>query len=118
MRSRSTHHCAVLAALAGALVLAAFLALKLDAVPPLPAEIALGVSLPVLYFALIGTITPAVARVSPRREDRFSVLIRLGVAEYPALILAYDPSFSIDDLRRLLAMGCPLDTALRILWPA
>ena len=118
MRSRSTQHCAVLASLAGALVLTALLALKLDAVPPLPAEIALGVSLPVLYLALIGTIRPAVGYVAPRREDRFSVLTRLGVAEYPALILAQDPSFSTDDLKRLLSMGCPLGTALRILWPA
>jgi hypothetical protein len=118
VRPRYTQHCAVLAALAGALVLAAVLALKLDAVPQLPAEITLGVSLPVLYLALIGTIQPAVARLTPRREDRFSVLTSLGVPEYAALLLAHDPSFSIDDLRRLLAMGCPLGTALRILWPA
>jgi hypothetical protein len=118
VRPRSTQRCAILAAVAGGLVVAAFLALKLDAVPPLPAEIALGVSLPVLYFALIGTIKPAVGHVPPRREDRFSVLTRLGVSEYPALILAYDPRFSVDDLKRLLAMGCPLATALRILWPA
>ena len=118
MLRRSTQHCAVLAALAGALALAALLALKLDAVPPLPAEIALGVSIPVLYAALIGTIRPAAGNVPPRREDRFSVLTRLGVSEYPALMLAHDPSFSIDDLKRLLAMGCPLGTALRIVWPA
>jgi hypothetical protein len=117
VRPRSTQHCAILAALAGALVLAALLALKLRAVPPLPAEIALGVSLPVLYFALIGTIRPAVG-YAPPREDRFSVLTRLGVSEYAALILACDPSFSIEDLKRLLTMGCPLGTALRILWPA
>lgn len=116
MRSRSTQHCAVLAALAGAVVLAAFLALKLDAVPPLAAEIALGVSLPVLYFALIGTIRPAVA-CSPPREDRFSLLTRLGTPEYDALVLSQDPSFSVDDLKRLLSRGCPLGTALRILWP-
>jgi hypothetical protein len=113
---RSPHRCAVLAALAGALFVVAFLALRLGAVPPLAAEIALGVSLPVLYVALIGTIRPA-ARGVPRREDRFSMLTRLGVSEYAALILAHDPSFRIDDLKRLLAMGCPLGTALRILWP-
>jgi hypothetical protein len=114
---RSPQHCAVLAAVAGAVVAAAFLALRLDFVPPLAAEIALGVSLPVLYLALIGLIRPADGQAPPR-EDRFSVLTRLGVSEYPALILAYDPSFSIDDLKRLLSKGCPLGTALRILWPA
>jgi hypothetical protein len=117
VRSRSTRHCAIVATLAGALVLAALVALKLDAVPPLPAEIALGVSLPVLYLALIGTIPPAVVQMTPR-EARFSMLRRLGVPEYAALILSHDPSFSIDDLKRLLARGCPLPTALRILWPA
>jgi hypothetical protein len=119
VRLRSTKHCAILAALAGALVLAALLALKLAAVPQLPAEIALGVSLPVLYFALIGTIQPAtVGGYAPPREDRYAALTRLGVSEHAALMLAYDPAFSIDDLERLRAMGCPLDTALRILWPA
>jgi hypothetical protein len=117
VRSRSTQHYTIMAALAGALFLAAFLALKLDAVPPLPAEIALGLSLPVLYAALIMTIQPAGGRAPPR-EDRFAVLARLGVSERAALILSQDPSFSIDDLKRLLAMGCPLATALRILWPA
>jgi hypothetical protein len=117
VQSRSTRHCAILATLAGAIVLAALLALKLDAVPPLPAEIALGVSLPVLYLALIGTIPPAAVDTAPR-DDRFSVLTRLGVSEYAALILSRDPAFSVDDLKRLLARGCPLPTALRILWPA
>jgi hypothetical protein len=117
MLRRSPHRCAVLAALAGALFVVAFLALKFDAVPPLPAQIALGVSLPVLYLALIGTIHPAAGR-EPPRADRFSMLTRLGVSEYAALTLAHDPSFSVDDLKRLLRMGCPLGTALRILWPA
>ena len=117
MQTRSTRYCAILAALAGALVLAAVLGLRLDAVPPLPAEITLGVSLTVLYFALIGTIPPAAGSV-PRREDGFSVLVRLGVGEDAAVFLAADPSFSIHELKRLLARGCPLGTALRILWPA
>ena len=118
MQTRWTRHCAVLAAIAGALVVAALLALRLGAVPPLPAEIALGVSLPVLYFALIGTIRPAVGSVPSRREDGFSVLVRLGVAEESALFLAAHPAFSVQELKRLLARGCPLATALRILWPA
>jgi hypothetical protein len=117
VRPRSTQHCAFVAALAGVLALAAVLALKLHAVPPVPAEIALGVSVPVLYFALIGTIQPARA-CAPPRDDRFAVLTRLGVPEHAALLLAHDPAFSIDDLRRLLAMGCPVGTALRIVWPA
>jgi hypothetical protein len=117
VRPRSTQPCAILAALAGALVLAAVVGLKLDAVPPLPAEIVLGVSLAVLYVALIGTIRPA-ARSVVRREDGVSVLIRLGVPEDAALVLSRDPSFSVAELKRLLARGCPLGTALRILWPA
>jgi hypothetical protein len=117
VRSRSTRHCAILAALAGALVLVAVLGLRLDAVPPLPAEIVLGVSLPMLYGALIGTIRPA-GRSTARGDDPFSALTRLGVAEEVALVLSGDPSFSIPELKRLLARGCPLGTALRILWPA
>jgi hypothetical protein len=117
VQPRSTQRWAIVAALAGALVLAAMLGLRFDAVPSLPAEIALGVSLPVLYFALIVTIRPAAAS-TPRREDGLSELVRLGVSEDAALFLSYDPAFSIDDLKRLLGMGCPLGTALRILWPA
>ena len=117
MQPRSTQPWVILAALAGVLALAAVLGLRLDAVPALPAEIVLGVSLPVLYLALIGTIRPA-ARYVPRREDGFSALTRLGVAEDAALLLSQDPSFSIPELKRLLARGCPLGTALRILWPA
>jgi hypothetical protein len=117
VRPRSTRQCAILAALAGTLVLAAVIGLRLDALPPLPAEITLGVSLPVLYLALIGTIRPAVSS-APRREDGFSVLVRLGVSEDAAIFLATDPAFSVQELKRLLARGCPLGTALRILWPA
>lgn len=55
---RSVQPCAILAALAGALVLAAITGLRLDAVPALPAKIILGVSLPVLYGAMLGAIRP------------------------------------------------------------
>ena len=102
MQPRSTRHSAILAALAGALVLAAVLALKLGAEPALPAEIALGVSLPVLYFALIGTIRPAVAYAASY-EDGSPCSTGLGASEYAALTLSHDPSFSVDDLKRLLA---------------
>ena len=101
MQPRSTRHSAILAALAGALVLAAVLALKLGAEPALPAEIALGVSLPVLYFALIGTIRPAVAyAASYRTVLRADRPRRIGVRRAD---LSHDPSFSVDDLKRLLA---------------
>jgi hypothetical protein len=114
---RSTQRYAILATLAGALVLAAVVGLRLDAVPPLPAKIILGISLPVLYGALFGMISPAVRPVAPR-EDAVSVLTALGVSEDDAVVLAEDRSFSVHELKRLLARGCPLGTALRILWPA
>jgi hypothetical protein len=114
---RSTQRCEILATIAGALVLAAVLGLRLDAVPPLPAKIILGISLPVLYVALIGMIRPAVRPIA-RRDDAISVLTALGVSEDVALVLAENPSFSVHELKRLLARGCPLGTALRILWPA
>ena len=58
---RSLQPCAIVATLAGALVLVAITALSLDAVPELAAKIVLGVSLPVFYGAVLG------ARSGPRR---------------------------------------------------
>ena len=142
---RSMQPWAILATLAGALVLAAIMGLKLDAVPELPAMIILGVSLPVSYGAAFGAIRPpsrpepAARHLGPRPDDgtpvrddyvehpseaervrawRRTRLAALGVPEDVALVLAEDPSFSLHELKRLLADGCPLDTALRILWPA
>jgi hypothetical protein len=142
---RSVQACAMLATLAGALVLAAITGLSLAAVPELPAKIVLGVSLPVFYGAIFGAITPPsppgpaahrpdlcpddgtragdddlrqpsdAERLSARRRTR---LAALGVPEDVALVFAEDPSFSVHELNRLRAQGCPLDTALRILWPA
>ena len=130
---------------AGALALAAITALSLDAVPALPAKIVLGVSLPVFYGAMLAAIRPpsppapaarrpggAPDEATPAADDdlrhpsegerlsawRRTRLTALGVPEDVALVLAEDPSFSIHELKRLLAQGCPLDTALRILWPA
>jgi hypothetical protein len=65
---RSVQPCAILAALAGALVLAAITGLRLDAVPALPAKIILGVSLPVLYGAMLGASGPG--HVPGRRPPR------------------------------------------------
>lgn len=142
---RSVPPCAMLATLAGVLVLGAITGLNLDAVPEFPAKIVLGVSLPVFYGAMLGAIRPPsppapaarcpgprpddatrvadddlrrpseAERLSARRRTRLSAL---GVPEDVALVFAEDPSFSIHELNRLRAQGCPLDTALRILWPA
>ena len=142
---RSVRPCAILASLAGALVLLAITALSLDAVPELPAKIVLGVSLPLFYGAMLGAVEPSsrrgpaarrpgpppddatrvtdadprqpseAERLSARRRTR---LTALGVPEDVALVLAEDPSFSVQELNRLRAQGCPLDTAVRILWPA
>jgi hypothetical protein len=142
---RSLQPCAILATLAGALVLLAIMGLSLDAVPELPAKIVLGVSLPLFYGAMLAAITPpsppgpAARRPGPRPDDatrgddddlpqpseperlsarRRTRLTALGVPEDVALVFAEDPSFSVGELSRLRAQGCPLDTALRILWPA
>ena len=142
---RLVQPCAILATLGGALVLVAITGLSLDAVPELPAKIVLGVSLPLFYVAMLGAITPpsrpgpAARRPGPRPDDATRVadddlrqpseaerlsarrrtrLAALGVPEDIALVLGEDPSFSIDELNRLRAQGCPLDTAVRILWPA
>jgi hypothetical protein len=142
---RSVPRCAMLATLAGALVLVAITGLSLDAVPELPVKIILGVSLPVFYGAMLGAIrppsppAPAAPRPGPRPDDATRVadddlrqpseterlsarrrtrLTELGVPEDVALVLGEDRSFSIHELNRLRAQGCPLDTALRILWPA
>jgi hypothetical protein len=72
---RSTQPWAILATLAGGLVLAAIMGLKLDAMPELPAKIILGISLPVFYGAALGAIRPparprpAARRPDPRPDD-------------------------------------------------
>ena len=45
-------------------------------------------------------------------------MVAAGVAEDTAAILAAHRMFSVHELERLLDAGCPLGTALRILWPA
>jgi hypothetical protein len=141
---RSMRPGAILATLAGAIVVAAIMALSLDAVPQLPAKIILGVSLLVFYGAALGAIRPATRagpagrRPGPRPDDgtpvadddveppseaermrawRRARLVALGVSEHVAFVLAEDPSFSHHELKQLLVEGCPLGTAVRILWP-
>jgi hypothetical protein len=141
---RSAQRWTLLAAFAGALVLAAIMALNLDAVPELPAKIILGVSLPVFFGAALGAIPAGQAKPAARHPDprpdggtpapdtddvqrpsedervrawRRTRLTALGVPEDVALVLAEDPSFSHHELQRLLGHGCPLGTALRILQP-
>jgi hypothetical protein len=144
--TRSIQPWAILASLAGALVLAAIIGLKLDAVPELPTKIVLGISIPVFFGAALSAIRPqprpgpAARRAVPRPDDgtlvaddddvqhpseaervhawRRTRLAALGVPEDVALVLADDPSFSHHELKRILEEGCPLSTALRILWPA
>jgi hypothetical protein len=48
---------------------------------------------------------------------RKSRLTSLGVPDTAAELLSIDHRFSVGELERLLAAGCPLDTALRIVWP-
>jgi hypothetical protein len=125
--------------------LATITGLKLDAVPDLPAKIILGVSIPVFFGAALAAIprarpAPSARPAVPRPDDAAPVaddhdiqgpsenervqawrrtrLAALGVLEDVALVLAEEHSFGHNELKRLLAKGCPLGTALRILWPA
>ena len=137
---------AIVATFAGTLVLAAIMGLNLDAVPELPAKISLGVSMPVFVAAALAAIPArpgsAARRPGPRPDDappvaadydddmhrpsedervqawRRTRLAALGVPEDVSLVLAEERSFSLHELKQLLADGCPLGTALRILWPA
>jgi hypothetical protein len=59
----------------------------------------------------------------PSKDERVQAwrrtcLAALGVPDDVALVHAEERSFSDHELKRLLAVGCPLGTALRILWPA
>jgi hypothetical protein len=137
---------AILATLAAAFVLAAIMGLELGALPELPAKISLGVSIAVFFGAALAAVRPperpgtAARRAAPPPDDRAPVadnddmrrpsedervqawrrtrLAELGVPEDVALVFAEQRSFSPHELRRLLVDGCPLGTALRILWPA
>lgn len=124
--------CAIAAAVTGFVALAAIVALNVGALPSLPVTLVLGVSIPVLYGASLGALprgaeerwaAVTMDEIENRSEAgrvralRHRRLVALGVAEEIALLLAGHPSFSVNELKRLLGKGCPLDTALRILWP-
>jgi hypothetical protein len=137
---------AILATLAAAVVLAAIMGLKLGALPELPAKIVLAVSIAVFFGTALAAVRPpertgpAARRAAPYPDDSAPVadnddnrrpsedervqawrrtrLAELGVPEDVALVLAEERSFSPHELKRLLVDGCPLGTAVRILWPA
>ena len=141
IRARSPH--AIVAIVLGAAVFGAFAGLKTGAVPPLLAKVVVGVTVPILFATLLSAI-PAASRAdeaAPRSgwrpaaqasaehelepqswtgvyEWRNARLVAAGVAEDTAAILAAHRMFSVHELERLLDAGCPLGTALRILWPA
>jgi hypothetical protein len=125
----------------GVVVVAAIAAAKSDSVPALPAKVALGVTITLLF----ATSLAAVGRDGPRGrvgqdnscapaddasvdEDgspeldrvynwRRAQLTTLGVTWDAAMLLAADARLDVHELERLLAAGCPLPTALRILQP-
>lgn len=134
----------ILAAFLGAVVLGTIAGLTSGAMPPLPAKVVLGVTIPLLFLTWLAAI-PATSRIraaaprpggrpleaSPSEDDlerasevdrvhgwRNARLLALGVAEDTAMMLAAHRTFSVHELERLVAAGCPLGTALRIVWPA
>jgi hypothetical protein len=126
----------------GVVVVAAIAATKSESVPALPAKVALGVTIALLFatsFAAVHRDGPrgrvgrgllgAPADDSPVDEDgtpeldsvygwRRAQLTALGVTGEAAVLLAADARLDVHELERLLAAGCPLPTALRILQPA
>lgn len=140
--TRTKSPSAILALLAGAVVLAAITGVKSGAMSPLAAKVVLGVTIPIFFGAFLAAIprggTAALgagwrpAEAPPAAENdvqggseaervyawRNARLAALGVAADTAMILGAHPTFSVHELDRLLKAGCPLGTALRILWPA
>ena len=133
---------AIVALLSGAVVLAAIVGVKSGAMTPLAAKVVLGVAIPIFFGAFVGAIPrgPKAERRGgwrgvvgfPALEDdlqrpseaervyawRNARLLALGVAQDTAMLLGAHPTFSVQELEGLLEVGCPLNTALRILWPA
>lgn len=135
---------AMIAIVAGVVVVAAIAAVKAGALTPVPAKIVLGSALPVFYgssLAAIGRgdlsrsrridqevlevdVASAPQDSSPRAEEASLVsnwrrerLVAAGVSQPSAELLSMDHRFSVHELEQLLAAGCPLETALRILEP-
>jgi hypothetical protein len=136
----------VLPVLFGAFVLVASPVVATGALPGTPGKVLLGVSIAAFFvtaLAAIGRdaasdrITASLFGSSPADEAlveepdsqqaseaeqverwRRRRLAALGVADTTAMILAAEREFSVHDLERLIATGCPLGTALRILDPA
>jgi hypothetical protein len=133
---------AILALFLGAVVLIAIAGVKSGAMTPLAAKVTLGITIPILFASVLGAIPRGraaalrpgwrPAEVASAAEDdlqrgseaervhrwRSARLAALGVAEETAVTLAAQPAFSVHDLDRLLEAGCPLRTAVRILWPS
>jgi hypothetical protein len=110
--SRSMQRWAILAALSGALVLAAIVGLKLDGVPELPAKIILGVSIPVFFGAALAAIPRArpgsAARRAIRRPDDGALVADGHDIQSPS----EDERVQAWRRTRLAALGVPADVAL------
>jgi hypothetical protein len=134
---------ATAALLAAIVIVGAIAASKSGAIDPVATKVTLGVSIPAFFglsLAAIGRHDAHRPRPVERHEIedeesdlaasddgsdearavymwRKSRLTSLGVPETAAELLSIDHRFSVGELERLLAAGCPLDTALRIVWP-
>jgi hypothetical protein len=132
---------AIVALLSGTVVLAAIVGVKSGAMTPLAAKIVLGIAIPIFFGAFLGAIPRGrkaehrgvwLAVVGPlATEDdlqrpsedervyawRNARLVALGVARETAMLLGAHSTFSVHELEGLLKAGCPINTALRILWP-
>jgi hypothetical protein len=131
------------ALLAGIVVVGAIAGSKAGVLDPVATKVALGVSIPVFFVLSLAAIGRHDAR-RPRPVDRQVIeddeadvvanddgfdeaqavyiwrkrrLTSLGVPDTAAELLSIDRRFGVGELERLLAAGCPLDTALRIVWP-
>ena len=133
----------IVATVLSAVVLVVFAGLKAGAVPPLPAKLVLGVTIPMVFVTFFAAIRPTprvreaglgpgwrpaeeVRRTDDLRDSevervrawRSARLSALGIGDETTTVLAKNPAFSVHELERLVDAGCPLATALRILWPA
>jgi hypothetical protein len=142
-RGRRGQPLAAAALLAGIVVVGAITASKSGVLDPTATKVALGMSIPAFFGLSFAAIGRHDAR-RPRRVDRHEIeddgadpaanddgpdealavylwrksrLTSLGVPDTAAELLSIDRRFSIGELEHLLAAGCPLDTALRIVWP-